>query len=153
VHPIEVGEVELGKRLQDHQAGRVDDDVDPAELELDRVERRRHRVLVGHVTADGDGPAALSGDGLDHLVGPGLVACVVHGDVHAVAGQAFGRDPADAARAAGHDRDALLGRGHGVLLLELRGRLGARRSWWGPYGFRCSGPPWHQPCRDSLSRR
>ena len=53
--------------LEMRQAGVVDDQVDPAEGEHGRAERRGHRVLVGHVGGDRRrhvGAADLGGGGL-----------------------------------------------------------------------------------------
>ena len=83
-------------------AGDVADDVGRTEVGDDRVDRRRHRRLVGHVARVGLGLAARVGD-----AGGGLVACV-RGDVEAgdrrtFGGEAARRGPPDAGARAGDD--------------------------------------------------
>ncbi len=60
VHAVEVVEVQLGQRRQQHDAGGVDDHVDAPELRLGLVEQRRDLGFVGDVGADHDRPAAAA---------------------------------------------------------------------------------------------
>ena len=81
VHAVEVVEVEVDDAREHHAPGGVDDDVHAAELVLDALERRRHRVFVCDVADDGEGSTSGETDGVGCLLGPGLVAGVVDGDV------------------------------------------------------------------------
>ena len=112
MHAVEVVEVELRDRRQDHDPGGVHDDVDPAERLLDGVERRLHLCGLRDVAADGDRPAAGPLDGGHDLLRPGLVARVVHADGHAVARQPLGDRAADPARAPGDEGDASAAHGY-----------------------------------------
>jgi hypothetical protein len=62
VHPVQVVQVHVGDRGEHHDPGGVDHDVDPAERRLDALEGGFHLLLVGDVTADGDGLAPGRGD-------------------------------------------------------------------------------------------
>src|SRR6185437_16333325 len=118
VHAVEVGQVKGRDRRQEHDPGRVDDDVDAAELRLDRVERRRHRDLVGDVASDGDRLAAGRADLRGERLGALRVAGVVDRDGEAVLGEALDDAAADAAGASGDEGDAGAGGafgGHGDL--------------------------------------
>ena len=134
--------------------GGVDDDVDPAERCLDRVERPPPSAFSSATsppTAIARPPAALIASTTSSALV--LVAGVVHGDGACRRRRAARRltrpmPPEPPVTIA----TALLWRGHGVLLLELR-------DVWrplvvvGPVRLPMPGPPWHQPCRGSLSRR
>ena len=99
-----------------HEAGVVDQDVEPAEL-VDRLLHHRRGLLeVGHVGAVRHRPAARRLDRGDDLVGRRLPralagerdAVVVDHDGRAVRGQLERVRPADAAARSGDDRDATL---------------------------------------------
>ena len=53
MHAVEIVEVQRRNRREQHDAGRVDDDVDTAVLLLDPVEGGRHLPFVRHVTRHG----------------------------------------------------------------------------------------------------
>ena len=115
VHPVEVIEAQRGDRREDHDARRVHDDVDPAELRLDRVERGRHCPLVGDVTPDRDREAARGDDRSDGLFGLGPVAGVVHANRDPIGCEPFDDGTADAPGTAGDEGDPQgLGGGSGV---------------------------------------
>jgi hypothetical protein len=116
VHAVEVREVELGQRREQHDPGRMDHDVDAAVELLGTVEQGRDLGLVRDVRAEGLRGAAGRGDRLDGLLRPPGVARVVDDDPHAVRGQPLGDRAADPARGAGDDRDPRgVGAAHGAL--------------------------------------
>jgi len=116
--------VELGERLEQHDARRVDDDVDAAEPLLGVVEERARLGLVGDVGAErARGAAGLSDPG-DDLLGAVGVTGVGGDDSETVGREALDDGAANATRAAGHDRGAGLsgdvGR-HGFSSLRITG--------------------------------
>ena len=110
MHPVEVVEVQRGDGREQHDAGRVHHHVDAAEGSLGPLEGGPHRLLVGDVTADRDRGAPVGGDLLDHGVGLGPVARVVHGYRVAVRAEPLDDGRTDAAGAAGHEGYATVGR-------------------------------------------
>jgi len=107
----------LQERPELHDPGVVDEDVQWAEVRLDRVEERLEGAAVGDVERVGlDGRAELGGGGLR-----GGEVQVADGDFHALGDERARRLLADAAGTAGDRYDltaedaGLLG--HGALLL------------------------------------
>ena len=103
-HVVEVGLRKLRKRVQMERAGVVDQDVDAAEAVDGRLDRRV-RVGAPRDVADGrDGRPARRRDQLDDLVRR-LRRTVVDDDLRATPGQEQRMLAAEAATAAGDDRD------------------------------------------------
>ena len=108
--------VGVGEPRQLHDAGVVDEDVNPTEGGLGGVEHARYLGGIGDVGPVGDGAAAGLLDLGDDGFRGGGIAGVVHDDDEAITGQSAGGGGADAARGSGDDGD-FVGRGHGDLPL------------------------------------
>jgi hypothetical protein len=79
------------------------------ELRAEGVGEAREARAVGHVEREGEGLAPARGDLLGHLARLGLVAAVGDHHVGAAAGEVEGHAPAEAAAAAGDERDGVGG--------------------------------------------
>lgn len=128
VDPVEVSEIERRDRREEHDACRVHDDVDPAELRLHRVERVRHGSLVGDVAADRNRAAARGNDRGNGLVGFRLVAGVVHAEGEPVFCKSLDDGASDAAGPSGDEGDPG----------DLDSGIGADGAAQGGYAFCCT---------------
>ncbi len=100
VEKLEVGAVEAEIV---HDAGVIDDDVDPPERVGRFPEQPRDVVGFADVALDGDGAAAEILDRFDDFSGLGGAAGEIHRDGESVLRQAQRDGTADAARGAGND--------------------------------------------------
>jgi hypothetical protein len=106
---VQVAEVEVDDRREQHQPGGVDDRVDVAEGLLDLRERQISGLLVGNVDLNGQGLSALLDDLPDYLVGLAGVAGVDHGDAIAIGREARRGGAADPARSSGDQGNSGIG--------------------------------------------
>jgi hypothetical protein len=106
---IEVVERVLGDGPEDHDARRVDDDVDATEGPLRRLEGGEHLALIGDVSPDRDSAATGSLGVRDDGIRPRFVSRIVHGHREAVADQALDDRLADPAGSARHQGDSCRG--------------------------------------------
>ncbi len=117
VHAVEVAEVQLGQRREQHDARGVDHHVHATELGFDLVEQGRDLGFIGDVGGHHQGAAAGCDDLVGDCLGAVAVACVVRGDGHASLGEADSHGVADAARGSGDDGNTV---GHLNLLRCVR---------------------------------
>jgi hypothetical protein len=89
----------------------VDQGVQAAELADGGGDERVGDVGVGHVTLDGDGPAARGDDLLDHRLAHGLVVLRDH-DGRTLVGALQRLAAADASARAGDDHDLVVEKSH-----------------------------------------
>ena len=88
MHPIEVIEVQLGDRSAQHDARGVHHHIQTTVLTLDLIEERDHRLHVSDIPAQSDGRASVPLDRFDDSSGTTFTAPVMHGDRHAIVGEA-----------------------------------------------------------------
>ena len=105
------GDPSIGDRYQDFTASFPQ-----------RIDTGFHRRLIGHIQFD-DECVAASGFNLSYRLGGPVQIDVGHADCHAVAGEAGGDAPADAASRAGYYGD----RGTGWVVVHFVTSLGLRK--------------------------
>ena len=107
----------FAEALAEHQAGVVDEDIQPAEVALDARDHLLDHVSVRDVGLVGFRLAAGLLDLGDDRLGLGLRAVIVDGNARARSGQRLADRGADIASAARHERDASLEIDHRNFLL------------------------------------
>jgi hypothetical protein len=99
---VEILLSEIVEAANQTDAGVVDQDVDGAQLSLDRGDHLLHRSALRHIARDGDGLAARFGDCIDRAARLRRLFEIIHGDGGARLGQRNRDGAPDAARPARH---------------------------------------------------